>query len=121
MKDKELNACVNEAILRDKAQKPLGVLGVISSYDRYTHTCTVIVSRPDTDEVEEILRNVPCPVLLGVQAVAPEPGRPCYVVYKGGNKSQALITHFYNHRYSEYDYSRQTRAEVAIPSYLLNI
>lgn len=121
MRDNEIAKKIHETISADRAQKPNGVLGVISSYDRYTHTATVIASRPDTDEVEEILQNVPCPVLLGVQAVAPEPGRPCYVVFKGGNRTQALITHYYNHRYDQYDYSRQTKADVAIPSYLLNI
>lgn len=120
MKDQDLKKCINSSIQGDRAQRPHGVLGVISSYDRYNNTATVIVSRPDTDEVEEILRNVPCPVLLGLQSVAPDPGRPCYVVYKNGNKSQALITHYYNHRYDHFDYSRQTRADIAIPSYLLN-
>jgi hypothetical protein len=120
MNNLEIDKCINSAIRRDNAQRPSGVLGVVSSYDRYTNTATVIVSRQDTDEVEEILQKVPCPVLLGVQSVAPEPGRPCYVIYKGGNKTQALITHYYNHRYSDNDYNSQNRAHVAIPSYLLN-
>jgi hypothetical protein len=120
MKDQDIKKCVKDSLQMDRAQRPNGVLGVISSYDRYTNTATVMVSKPDTDEIEEILPNVPCPVLLGVQSVAPEPGRPCYVVYKNGNKSQALITHYYNHRYDHYDYFKQARAEVLLPSYLLN-
>ena len=110
-----LKQCINE----QRQQYPNGALGVISSYDRYTNTATVIVSRPDTDEVEEIMHRVPCPVLLGVQAVAPEPGRPCFLVFKGGNRSQALITHYYNHRYDQADYDKQTRSHVGLPSYLI--
>ena len=117
---KELDRSIAEVLRQERSQRPPGVLGVISSYDRYTNTATVIVSRPDTDEVEEILRKVPCPVLLGIQAVAPEPGRPCYVIFKGGNKTQALISHYYNHRYEDYDYEKQSPAHVSIPSYLLN-
>ena len=121
MKDKYISECVQTQIQKSRANSPSGVLGVIASYDRYENTATVIVSASDTDAVEEILYKVPCPVLLGIQSVAPDPGRPCYVVFKGGNRSQALITHFYNHNYSEYDYGRQTQADIAIPSYLLNI
>ena len=121
MKEKDLKKCIKNEINTNRTQYPNGVLGVISAYDRYTNSATVIVSRPDTDEVDEILNKVPCPVLLGIQSVAPEPGLPCYVVYKVGNRSQPLITHFYNHNYNLYNYGPQTQANVALPNFLLNI
>ncbi len=121
MDKKNIEECVKGLVQSDRTQHPSGVLGVVASFDRYTNTATVIVSASDSDVVEEILYKVPCPVLLGVQSVAPEPGRPCYVAFKGGNKNQALITHFYNHMYDETDYGRQTQADVALPSYLLNL
>lgn len=121
MDKRAIEDCVKSHVQSDRAQHPSGVLGVVSSYDRYTNTATVMVSAADSDAIEEILYKVPCPVLLGVQSVAPEPGRPCYVAFKGGNRNQALITHFYNHLYDETDYSRQNKANIALPSYLLNI
>jgi len=121
MDKKSIEECVKSKVYSDRVQHPSGVLGVVASYDRYTNTATVMVSAADSDVVEEIMHKVPCPVLLGVQSVAPEPGRPCYVAFKGGNRNQALITHFYNHMYDEIDYSRQNKADVSLPSYLLNI
>lgn len=121
MDKKSLQECVKDEIRNSRGQYPNGVLGVVSSYDRYTNTATVIASRPDSDEVDEVMNKVPCPVLLGIQSSAPEPGRPCFVVFKGGNRTQPLITHFYNHQYDKFDYQRQTTARVALPSYLLNL
>lgn len=121
MDKKYLKECIQNEIHSNRVQYPSMALGVVSSYDRYTNTATVIVSKPDTDEVDEILHKVPCPVLLGVQSVAPSPGMPCLVAYKGGNRHQPLITHFYNHRYDMYNYGPQNKADVAIPNFLLNL
>lgn len=121
MDKKSIKDCVQQELSNNRNQYPTGVFGVISAYDRYTNTATVITSRPDSDEIDEILNKVPCPVLLGVQTVAPSPGLPCYVIFKGGNRSQPLVSHFWNHRYDEYNYGPQTKADVALPSYLLNL
>jgi len=115
----EIQSMIREAIHADRGQRPAGVFGVVSSYQRHTNTVTVVVTKSDTDEIDEVLNNVPCPVLLGIQSVAPTPGMPCYVLYKGGNRSQAVISHFYNHRYSDYNYGPQNETPTAIPSYLL--
>lgn len=121
MDKKKLKECIQTEINVNRTQYPNGVLGVVSSYDRYRNTASVIISKPDSDEIDEILNNVACPVLLGIQSVAPTPGRPCYVVFKGGNRSQPLITHFYNHRYDQFDYGKQTAADIALPNFLLNL
>lgn len=119
MNKKEIDECIADRISADRFQHPGGLLGVIVSYSRYDNTATVAVSKPDSDEIEDILHKVPCPVLLGVQSVAPTPGTPCYVALKGGNKRQALVTHYYNHNYSRYNYSKQNHTDSLIPSYLL--
>lgn len=120
MEDKNKIDCIRKEIRTEKAQYPNGALGVVTAYNRYDNTATVIISRPDTDEIDEVINKVPCPVLLGIQSVAPSPGRPCYVIFKGGNKTQPLISHFYNHRFGQYDYNLQSKSHVALPSYLLN-
>lgn len=121
MNNLDIQNQIRQAALRERAQHPSGVLGVVISYDSESNTATVVVSSADSDDIEEIIYKVPCPVLLGIQSVAPEPGRPCYVIFKGGNRSQALISHFYNHLYNDKDYVIQSRADMAMPSYLLNI
>lgn len=121
MNKDEMKKCVQKELHHSRTQNPTGVLGVISAYDRYTNTASVITSQPDTDEIDEVMRNVPCPVLLGIQSVAPEPGRPCFVVFKNGNRTKPLISHYYNHNYDKYDYSKQNKTHIAFPSYLINL
>lgn len=112
---------VQNALHENKLQAISGRLGVVMSYDRHDNTATVVISGEQTDEIEDVLTKVMCPVTLGVQSVAPSPGMQCWVIFKGGNMSQPLITHFFNHKYGDYDYPRQTPANNSIPSYLLGL
>mgnify|MGYP001566734187 CR=1 FL=1 len=121
MNNKEIQQHVQDAIAEKRNQAVTGRLGVVMSYDKYDNTATVVITREQTDEIDDILRKVMCPVVLGVQTVAPSPGLQCWVVFKDNNISQPLISHFYNHRYSQYDYPKQTPATNTIPSYLLGL
>ena len=96
-----------------------GRFGVIMSFDENENTATVVISKQETNEIEDVLRNVPCPVMLGVQTVMPSPGRPCWVVFKDGNVTQPIVTHYFNHNYGNYDYANQVVSPNQIPSYLL--
>lgn len=110
---------IDQTIRDDRYKKLSNAVGVILSYDKFANTATVMVSKSETDEAEEILKNVPCPTNIGVQMAAPEPGRLCVVIFRNGNITQPLITNYYNHRFSQYDYNRQSPTQVDIPSYLL--
>lgn len=95
--------------------------GIITSYNPTYNTATVITAKPGSSEFGETLFDVPCPVHLGVQAVAPEVGRPCWVSFKDNSMAEPMITHFFNHVYNEIDYLRQTKAINPIPRYILNL
>jgi len=92
--------------------------GVIMEYDRRTNTATVALSSQDSDIVGSILKKVPCPSYNGIQMIAPEEGRSCWVVFKGGRESQPYVTHFFNHDFGKFDYRRMYRAGNDIPKYL---
>lgn len=117
--NKRVQKQIDQTIQSNNYTKLTGSVGTVLSYDKFANTATVLVSKSETDEAEEILNNVPCPTYIGVQMAAPEPGRLCYVVFRNGNITQPLITHYYNHRYSQFDYNRQTPAPIDIPTYLL--
>jgi hypothetical protein len=121
MINRQIQQHVQSAITEKRYQAVTGRLGVVISYDKYDNTATVAVTSEHTDEIDDILTKVMCPVVLGVQTVAPSPGLQCWVVFKDNNISQPLISHFYNHRYSQYDYPKQTPATNNIPSYLLGL
>jgi hypothetical protein len=98
-----------------------GRLGVVMSYDETTNTATVVITKEQTDEIDQVLTKVMCPRTLGLQTVAPNQGLQCWVTLKDNNITQPLITHFFNHRYNQYDYGKQVKSMNMTPSYLLGM
>lgn len=121
MINKKQQDAITSSIKENIAQGMSGRLGVIMSYDPYDNTATVAITKEQTDEIDEVIRKVMCPRTLGVQTVAPQPGLQCWVTFKDNNVTQALITQFYNHRYSQFDYPKQSQSINTLPSYLLGI
>ena len=97
---------------------------IVMSYDSVNNTANIQMSRPESPGMGQVYKDVPCPTTIGVQAVAPEMGRPCFVDFKGnGNSSDyyPVITTFFNHVYSQIDYTKQTSAVNNTPRYILGI
>ena len=113
---------IKDSIYQHNVEKSMSRYGIIHAYDAATNTATVQLSGQHSDELGETLTKVPCPVIMGVQTVAPEPGRPCWVVFKGGsNDSRAVISHYFNFDYRQFDYPRLTPSENIIPSYMIGM
>lgn len=121
MDSKALNNKIESKLSSASSIKSGMRIGVISSYNAFNNTATVLVSEPDSDAIDEIIREVPCPVYMGLQNVAPEPGRMCIVVFKNGAITQPIITNFFNHSYKKFDYLRHNRAGYALPQYMVSM
>lgn len=93
--------------------------GVIISYDAMTNTATVLISKAESDEIDEVLPNVLCPVKLGLQSIHPEPGQQCWVAFKGGSLQSPLIVSYFNVNYEHFNYQKQNRIASGIPNYLI--
>lgn len=102
-------------------QSSNGGNGVILAYDAQTNTATVLMSRPDSDEAGDILTGVLCPTQIGVQGVAPEPGRECWVAMRNGSTKMPIITTYYNRIYTKMDYNKQTKAVNPVPRFMYDI
>lgn len=99
--------------------KQKGRYGIIMSYNAYANTATVLLSSPDSDITGDLLTNVPCPIQLGIQHVAPEPGRPCWVMFKNDrDNNNAVISHYFNPLYNKYDDMKHSTAVSGIPSFM---
>lgn len=109
---------INKKIAADRAVRVTDRHGMILSYNPRSNTATVALSGQDSDVITDILKEVPCPTYHGVQMSAPEAGRHCYIVFKGGRESQPMITHYYNHDYKKYDHYRMSNSHSSIPKYL---
>lgn len=113
--------------LKDQARQhaseaPVARYGSVVSYDPAKNTATVALSAKDSDGIDRYLENVPCPVFMGIQLAAPEPGRPCYVVWLSANsESRPVISHYFNHEYQKRDYYRQSDARTGVSQFYLNM
>lgn len=99
-----------------------GRFGIIQSYDERTNSATVILSSPDSDAPSDIITDVMCPVILGVQTVAPSPGQPCWIVFKGQrNDKRAVVSHYFNHSFERFNYHKQYSTESSVPRFMLGL
>jgi hypothetical protein len=112
---------IQDAILRDRQSRPVNRSGVIASYDPVTNTATVIMSDNFSNQVRDVVRNVTCPTNHGIQMVAPEPGRGCWVAFDGIDQQYPYIVSYHNSLYAKYDETKQTEAYSGIPRYMLDM
>ena len=95
--------------------------GIIMDYNSFDNTATVLMANKGSDDLGELYSNVPCPVYLGVQSVAPEKGRPCWVAFKDNSTNFPVVTHYFNVFYSSIDHQRQTKAVNSMPRFMFNL
>ncbi len=94
------------------------VWGIVLWYNATRNVANVLAAQPGSDAMGEIYPNVPCPVTVGLQTVAPEVGRACLLTFKG---DFPIISSFFNYSYNNQDYPRNTAAVQAVPSYMLEM
>lgn len=121
MSNKMKEKIQQEILLPQKISESQPGWGFVASYDETKNTADVLMSRPGSDQPGEMYYHVPCPVQIGIQGVAPEVGRACWVVFKGGNFQSPIITHFFNYNYGQRDYGRSTNASQVSPGFMLEM
>lgn len=92
--------------------------GIILGYDPTTNRASILVAHHGSDAAGEVFNNIPCPMQLGTQSVAPKPGTPVGVMYKDGNVQSPMITHYFNHIYQNVNQTRQNRSVNVTPRYI---
>lgn len=91
---------------------------LVLSFDAVKNTCDIVTAMPGSDELGEVLTNIPAPHQSGVQASAPRPGMMCWIAYRDGTTSDPFITHFFDPRYQETQYQKQYEARNDIPRFM---
>lgn len=70
--------------------------GLIMGFDRKTNLATVILDDPLSGQIGNIINGVPCPSVMGIQSVAPEPGTRCLIGFRDDNENYAYIISYFN-------------------------
>lgn len=111
------NNIVNPAINQTKQPG----YGLVLDYDPVNNTATIITAKHGTDRPDQLYYNVPCPVSPGVQGVAPEVGRPCWLVFRDPQSPTPMITHFFSFNHLDKDYRDQNQTNNLIPRFMSEI
>lgn len=94
---------------------------VVLAFNTIHNTCDVMAATQGSDEVGEILTNLPAPFQQGIQQQAPQPGWMCWIAYRDGTTADPYITHFFNPKFSEHNYQAQYTARNDIPYYMVQM
>ena len=121
MDDRETRQFINTQRHALSQMGESGTYGMVVNYNRVKNTATVLLAEQDSDRPDDVLNNVPCPSLVGIQTCAPEPGRMCWVVFRGHSRDHPVIVSFFNPYFEAVDHPRHNGANFHTPRYIMEL
>lgn len=82
---------INSSISNAKIQQSKTRYGTILSYSKMANTALVLLDERMTNQIGDVLNNVPCPAIQGVQMVSPTPGTRCVIGFTDENERYPYI------------------------------
>lgn len=121
MEDRQVRELKNQQRQSLSSIGKSGSFGIVMQYNHIDNTANVLLAADDSEQPGEVLQSVPCPTNMGLQLCAPEPGRMCWVAYRGAPKNHPVILAFFNPHYSYIDQPRQVSSSYTMPRYILEL
>lgn len=112
--NKKISDQIEEAKFRSNKTRP----GTIMNYNSSQNTATVIVDEKFSSVIGNMLANVPCPFIYGVQTVAPAPGTRCLVGFRDEHEDDPYIIMYFNDPGS-YKNTRNTSVDTGVPKFMV--
>lgn len=89
--DKKIQEQIDISGLKQSKTRP----GMITSYDKASNMATVILEEQISEAMGNVIRNVPCPVIKGIQSVSPVAGTRCLVAFRDNNEANPYILNYF--------------------------
>lgn len=115
--DKIRNNIVKDSMRQDYTPS----MGIVLKYNREKHEVTIVTARPGSNQLGEMYTRVPCPQTNGVQTVAPQVGRPCWISFPNGEQSSPVVTGFFNPYYRDNDFENESIAINDTPRFMMEL
>jgi hypothetical protein len=112
--DNKIQTQIDQSRMRQAKTRP----GIIMSFDMKMNTASVILEDQYSGQIGNILHGVPCPVVVGIQSAAPEPGTPCIVQFRDDNESDPYIISYFDKASVGTSYARNYTANSGIPKFM---
>lgn len=92
--------------------------GVVMQFDKKMNTAVVILDDPLSGQLGNIINNVPCPEIMGIQMVSPGPGTRCLVGFRDDNESSPYIITYFTDPGKNSGYFNNYVANTGIPKFM---
>lgn len=112
--DSKIQNQIDASKMRQSKIRP----GIIMEFEKTTNSATVILDDPYSNQVGNVVGNVPCPSVMGVQNVSPQPGTRCLVGFRDDNENHAYIITFFEENNMSSNYLHNYVVNTGIPKYM---
>jgi hypothetical protein len=114
--DKKIQDQIDLTLSQKQKTRP----GIVMSFDSVNNTATVILDGHDTETMGSVVRGVPCPLVKGVQSVAPTIGTRCLVAFRDSNESSPYILSFFEDTTVNPSNIRNYTVKTGIPRFMVH-
>jgi len=113
--DKKIQDQIDLSTMRSSRSRP----GMIMDYSRSNHTATIILDEQYSSGMGSVIKNVPCPVTVGVQSVSPTIGTRCLVGFRDSNEASPYVVNYFEDNISNSSYYRNSFIDTGIPRFMV--
>jgi hypothetical protein len=113
--DKKIADSLSAARIQQTKTRP----GVVMSFDRKKNTAIIVLEDKMSGSIGEIIKDVPCPDIQGVQTVAPTAGSRCIVSFRDDNERYPHIVSFINDINFQSKYRVNYGVDTGVPNFLI--
>jgi hypothetical protein len=112
--DSKIQSRIDASRMRQSKTRP----GVIMKFDVTTNTADVILDDAYSGQLGNIISKVPCPMNVGIQTVAPEPGTRCLIGFRDDNENNAYVISYFEEPNLNSNYMYNYSVDSGIPKFL---
>lgn len=113
--DKKIQEQIDLSQMRNSRTRP----GVIMSFNKANNTAMVILDEQYSNSMGSVIRDVPCPIVRGVQTTSPTVGVRCLVGFRDSNEASPYIINYFEDNISNRHYNRNYFINTGIPRFMV--
>jgi len=113
--DKKIQNQIDLTNMRSARTRP----GMIMFYSRSNNTATIILEDQHTGGMGSVIRDVPCPINMGVQTTAPTVGTRCLVGFRDSDESSPYVLNYFEDSTANSNYYRNNFVDTGVPRFMV--
>lgn len=113
--DKKIQDQIDLNNMRMSRSRP----GMVMSYSRSDNTATIVLDEQYSGTMGSVIRNVPCPINMGIQTTAPTVGTRCLVGFRDGNESSPYVLNYFEDNLANSNYYRNNFVDTGVPRFMV--